>query len=245
MQGKGIKSGICYIFTVQISHLMSALIAPSMLSADFTKLADEIRMVNQSEADWFHIDIMDGIFVPNITMGFIVVKAINQLAEKPLDVHLMTVQPERYIEQWRDAGADHITVHYEACTHLHRVIQQIRLTGARAGVAINPHTPVQVLTDIIEDLDLVIVMSVNPGFGGQNFIPRTYEKIRQLSSMIRNRGCSTLIEVDGGVTVANASKLVEAGAGSLVAGNTVFNSENPKDTIHLLKNATLQNNQKR
>lgn len=224
---------------------MSALIAPSMLSADFTKLADEVRMVNQSEADWFHIDIMDGIFVPNITMGFIVVKAINQLAEKPLDVHLMTVHPERYIEQWRDAGADHITVHYEACTHLHRVIQQIKLTGARAGVAINPHTPVQVLTDIIEDLDLVIVMSVNPGFGGQNFIPRTYEKIRELSSMIRSRGASTLIEVDGGVTVANTAKLVEAGAGSLVAGNTVFNSENPKETIHLLKNAALQNNQKR
>lgn len=216
-----------------------------MLSADFTKLADEVRMVNQSEADWFHIDIMDGIFVPNITMGFIVVKAINQLAEKPLDVHLMTVHPERYIEQWRDAGADHITVHYEACTHLHRVIQQIKLTGARAGVAINPHTPVQVLTDIIEDLDLVIVMSVNPGFGGQNFIPRTYEKIRELSSMIRSRGASTLIEVDGGVTVANTAKLVEAGAGSLVAGNTVFNSENPKETIHLLKNAALQNNQKR
>lgn len=224
---------------------MSALIAPSMLSADFTKLADEVRMVNQSEADWFHIDIMDGIFVPNITMGFIVVKAINQLAEKPLDVHLMTVHPERYIEQWRDAGADHITVHYEACTHLHRVIQQIKLTGARAGVAINPHTPVQVLTDIIEDLDLVIIMSVNPGFGGQNFIPRTYEKIRELSSMIRSRGASTLIEVDGGVTVANTAKLVEAGAGSLVAGNTVFNSENPKETIHLLKNAALQNNQKR
>jgi len=216
-----------------------------MLSADFTKLADEVRMVNQSEADWFHIDIMDGIFVPNITMGFIVVKAINQLAEKPLDVHLMTVHPERYIEQWRDAGADHITVHYEACTHLHRVIQQIKLTGARAGVAINPHTPVQVLTDIIEDLDLVIIMSVNPGFGGQNFIPRTYEKIRELSSMIRSRGASTLIEVDGGVTVANTAKLVEAGAGSLVAGNTVFNSENPKETIHLLKNAALQNNQKR
>lgn len=216
---------------------MSGLIAPSILSADFTKLADEISMINRSEADWFHIDVMDGVFVPNITMGFLVVKAINQLAQKPMDVHLMTVRPELYIEQWRDAGADHITVHYEACPHLHRVIQQIKHTGAKAGVAINPHTPVELLQDIIEDLDIVIVMSVNPGFGGQSFIPRTFDKVRALSAMIKERNASTQIEIDGGVTLTNAGDLIEAGAHSLVAGNTVFNSPNPTETIHLLKKA--------
>lgn len=220
---------------------MSALIAPSMLSADFTKLAEEILMVNQSDADWFHLDVMDGVFVPNITMGFLIIDAINQLAEKPLDVHLMTVNPEKYIEQWREAGADNISVHYEACTHLHRVIQQIKHTGARAGVAINPHTPVSHLSEIIEDLDLVILMSVNPGFGGQSFIPRTYDKVRELSELIHSRNAKTLIEIDGGVSLANAGKLIEAGANVLVAGNTVFNSDNPADTIQQLKSAAMHN----
>ncbi|HMT78618.1 MAG TPA: ribulose-phosphate 3-epimerase [Saprospiraceae bacterium] len=215
--------------------------APSILSADFTKLSEEIEMINQSEADWFHVDVMDGVFVPNLTMGFLVVKAIHKLAKKPLDVHLMTVHPERYIEQWRDAGAEHISVHYEACTHLHRVIQQIKHSGAKAGVAINPHTPIALLSDIIADLDLVIVMSVNPGFGGQTFIPRTFEKVKELASMIKSQNASTLIEIDGGVTLANARLLIDAGAQALVAGNTVFNSPNPTDTIHQLKKEVSHN----
>ena len=174
-------------------------------------------------------------------MGFLVVKAIHKLAKKPLDVHLMTVHPERYIEQWRDAGAEHISVHYEACTHLHRVIQQIKHSGAKAGVAINPHTPIALLSDIIADLDLVIVMSVNPGFGGQTFIPRTFEKVKELASMIKSQNASTLIEIDGGVTLANARLLIDAGAQALVAGNTVFNSPNPTDTIHQLKKEVSHN----
>lgn len=220
---------------------MNGIIAPSILSADFTKLSEEIEMINQSEADWFHVDVMDGVFVPNLTMGFLVVKAIHKLAKKPLDVHLMTVHPERYIEQWRDAGAEHISVHYEACTHLHRVIQQIKHSGAKAGVAINPHTPIALLSDIIADLDLVIVMSVNPGFGGQTFIPRTFEKVKELASMIKSQNASTLIEIDGGVTLANARLLIDAGAHALVAGNTVFNSPNPTDTIHQLKKEVSHN----
>ncbi len=220
---------------------MNTLIAPSMLSADFTRLADEIQMVNQSEADWFHLDVMDGVFVPNITMGFLIIDAINQLAEKPLDVHLMTVHPEKYIDQWREAGADNITVHYEACIHLHRVIQQIKDTGARAGVAINPHTPVSVLSEIIEDIDIVCLMSVNPGFGGQSFIPRTYEKVRELAQLINSRNAKTLIEIDGGVSLTNAQKLIEAGANVLVAGNTVFSSDNPTETIQMLKNYSTHN----
>jgi len=220
---------------------MNCIIAPSILSADFTKLSEEIEMINQSEADWFHVDVMDGVFVPNLTMGFLVVKAIHKLAKKPLDVHLMTVHPERYIEQWRDAGAEHISVHYEACTHLHRVIQQIKHSGAKAGVAINPHTPIALLSDIIADLDLVIVMSVNPGFGGQTFIPRTFEKVKELASMIKSQNASTLIEIDGGVTLANARLLIDAGAQALVAGNTVFNSPNPTDTIHQLKKEVSHN----
>ncbi len=220
---------------------MNGIIAPSILSADFTKLSEEIEMINQSEADWFHVDVMDGVFVPNLTMGFLVVKAIHKLAKKPLDVHLMTVHPERYIEQWRDAGAEHISVHYEACTHLHRVIQQIKHSGAKAGVAINPHTPIALLSDIIADLDLVIVMSVNPGFGGQTFIPRTFEKVKELASMIKSQNASTLIEIDGGVTLANARLLIDAGAQALVAGNTVFSSPNPTDTIHQLKKEVSHN----
>ena len=220
---------------------MNGIIAPSILSADFTKLSEEIEMINQSEADWFHVDVMDGVFVPNLTMGFLVVRAIHKLAKKPLDVHLMTVHPERYIEQWRDAGAEHISVHYEACTHLHRVIQQIKHSGAKAGVAINPHTPIALLSDIIADLDLVIVMSVNPGFGGQTFIPRTFEKVKELASMIKSQNASTLIEIDGGVTLANARLLIDAGAQALVAGNTVFNSPNPTDTIHQLKKEVSHN----
>ena len=220
---------------------MNGIIAPSILSADFTKLSEEIEMINQSEADWFHVDVMDGVFVPNLTMGFLVVKAIHKLAKKPLDVHLMTVHPERYIEQWRDAGAEHISVHYEACTHLHRVIQQIKHSGAKAGVAINPHTPIALLSDIIADLDMVIVKSVNPGFGGQTFIPRTFEKVKELASMIKSQNASTLIEIDGGVTLANARLLIDAGAQALVAGNTVFNSPNPTDTIHQLKKEVSHN----
>lgn len=220
---------------------MNTLIAPSMLSADYTRLAEEIRMINQSEADWFHLDVMDGVFVPNITMGFLIIDAINQLAEKPLDVHLMTVHPEKYIGQWREAGADNITVHYEACIHLHRVIQQIKDTGAQAGVAINPHTPVSVLSEIIEDIDIVCLMSVNPGFGGQSFIPRTYNKVRELAQLIKSRNSKTLIEIDGGVSLANAPKLIEAGANVLVAGNTVFSSDNPAETIQMLKNYSTHN----
>lgn len=220
---------------------MSGLIAPSILSADFTRLREEVDMINHSEADWFHVDVMDGVFVPNITMGFLVVKAIARMATKPLDVHLMTVHPEHYIQQWKDAGAQHITVHYEACTHLHRVIQQIKLTGAKAGVAINPHTPVSLLKDIISDLDIVIVMSVNPGFGGQAFIPHTFKKVSELSDLIHSQNASTLIEIDGGVTLENATMLIESGADSLVAGNTVFNSPNPTETIRLLKKAAKHN----
>ncbi len=220
---------------------MNHKIAPSLLSANFLNLQADIEMINNSEADWFHVDVMDGVFVPNLTMGFLVVKAIHKLAKKPLDVHLMTVHPERYIEQWRDAGAEHISVHYEACTHLHRVIQQIKHSGAKAGVAINPHTPIALLSDIIADLDLVIVMSVNPGFGGQTFIPRTFEEVKELASMIKSQNASTLIEIDGGVTLANARLLIDAGAQALVAGNTVFNSPNPTDTIHQLKKEVSHN----
>ena len=192
-------------------------------------------MVNRSEADWFHCDIMDGRFVPNISFGIPVVKAISQQAEKPLDVHLMIVEPEKYFEAFVKAGADIITFHYEACTHIHRAVQQIKALGIHAGVVLNPHTPVSVLEDILGDLDLVLLMSVNPGFGGQQFIERTYEKIRQLRLMIEKQHASALIEVDGGVNTQNAKALFEAGANVLVAGNSVFKSENPLETISQLK----------
>ncbi|MCB9285461.1 MAG: ribulose-phosphate 3-epimerase [Lewinellaceae bacterium] len=214
---------------------MKHLIAPSILAADFTRLAEEFAMVNESEADWFHLDIMDGRFVPNITFGMFIVKAMKKMAQKPLDVHLMILEPERYVEAFREAGADVISVHYEACPHLHRVVHQIRESGAKAGVAINPHTTVSVLEDLIQDIDQVCLMSVNPGFGGQKFIPRTIPKIRQLKELIVAANAPTLIEVDGGVGLQNAEALLRAGADVLVAGNSIFRAEDPMSTIRQLK----------
>jgi ribulose-phosphate 3-epimerase len=214
---------------------MKHLLAPSLLSADFLNLEKEIEMVNRSEADWFHLDIMDGVFVPNISFGFPVIEKISKKAEKPLDVHLMIVDPDRYIERFRKAGAYLISVHYEACTHLHRTLHAIHNTGALAGVVLNPHTPVSLLEDIITDTDLVLLMSVNPGFGGQKFIGHTFEKIEQLRKMITESGSSAWIEVDGGVDLENASELIRRGVDVLVTGNTVFGSPDPLRTIHELK----------
>lgn len=211
------------------------LVAPSVLASDFTRMREEFNMVNESEADWFHLDVMDGRFVPNITFGMFIIEFMKSLAEKPLDVHLMIVEPEKYIEDFRKAGADVITVHYEACPHLHRTVQQIKETGAKAGVALNPHTPVELLDDIIEDVDLVLLMSVNPGFGGQKFIYRTIPKIQRLKEMIITRNAHALIEIDGGVGLQNAEKILQAGADVLVAGSSVFKAEDPKDTISKLK----------
>lgn len=214
------------------------ILAPSLLSADFSQLGRDIQMVNESRADWFHLDVMDGMFVPNISFGFPVIKAVKKQATKPLDVHLMIVDPDRYITDFRDAGADVISVHIEACTHLHRSIQLIKSTGAKAGVAVNPHTPVSHLSEIIADVDLVCLMSVNPGFGGQKFIANTYDKIVELKSLILQKGSKALIEIDGGVDLKNAGKLVSLGADVLVAGNTVFSSADPTQTIALLKQTT-------
>lgn len=211
------------------------LIAPSILAADFANLQKEIEMLNESQADWIHLDVMDGMFVPNISFGIPVCEAIQRHAKKPLDVHLMIEKPERYLEAFKKAGADILTVHYEACTHLHRTIQQIKDLDCLAGVALNPHTPVSVLEDIIEMIDLVCVMSVNPGFGGQRFIENTYEKVSKLKTMIAIHRAETVIEIDGGVNMANAETLREAGADILVAGNFVFSSENPFQTISDLK----------
>ena len=211
------------------------LVAPSLLAANFSRLEDDIQLVNQSNADWFHVDIMDGNFVPNISFGPMIVEAIKSKAERPLDVHLMISQPERYIERFREAGADVITVHYEACPHLHRTVQQIKETGAKAGVALNPHTPVHLLRDIIEDLDLILIMSVNPGFGGQKFIYNSLLKIREVKDMLVSRNASALIEVDGGVGLQNAQKILEAGVDVLVAGSSVFKAENPSLAIQQLK----------
>lgn len=215
--------------------MSQTLIAPSVLAADFANLQRDIEMVNQSEADWFHIDIMDGVFVPNISFGMPVLKAIANHAQKPLDVHLMIVDPDRYIKTFAALGANILTVHYEACTHLHRTIQAIKSEGMQAGVALNPHTPVALLKDIIQDLDLVCLMSVNPGFGGQSFIENTYQKVIELRKLINERGATTKIEIDGGVTNKNAKQLQEAGANVLVAGSYVFKSDNPTQTIAGLK----------
>ncbi|MBK9257470.1 MAG: ribulose-phosphate 3-epimerase [Saprospiraceae bacterium] len=215
---------------------MKHKIAPSLLAADFLNLSEEIGMVNESVADWLHIDIMDGNFVPNISFGPDIMKMVHTISQKPLDVHLMVERPERYIETFRDAGAAYISVHYEACPHLHRTIQQIKATGCKAGVAINPHTSVSLLEDLIEDLDLVILMSVNPGFGGQKFIYNTLEKIRKLKDIIITHNSNTLIEIDGGVGLQNAEVILQAGADVLVAGNSVFKSENPTQAIYQLKN---------
>lgn len=211
------------------------MIAPSLLSADFLNLGNDVEMINRSDADWFHCDIMDGVFVPNLSFGIPVIQAVKRLAQKPLDVHLMIVHPEHYFEAFAKAGADIITFHYEACTHIHRAVQQIKALGIKAGVVLNPHTPVCVLEDIIADLDVVLLMSVNPGFGGQQFIERTYDKVRKLRQMIDEQHASALIEVDGGVNTKNASALFAAGADVLVAGNAVFKSDNPINTIKELK----------
>jgi ribulose-phosphate 3-epimerase len=215
--------------------MKNTIIAPSVLAADFANLQRDAEMLNNSAADWFHIDIMDGVFVPNISFGMPVLQAIQRHATKPLDVHLMIVQPERYVETFKKLGAEIITIHYEACPHLHRNLQQIRDLGCKAGVALNPHTSVNVLEDILHDIDLVLIMSVNPGFGGQKFIEHTYEKVRKLRKMIDDKGLDTIIEIDGGVTTSNARGLVEAGADALVAGSFVFNSANPTQTILDLK----------
>lgn len=214
---------------------MKPIIAPSILAADFANLQHEIEMINESDADWVHVDIMDGVFVPNISMGLPVVEAINRHARKPLDVHLMIVNPERYVEAFFKAGAKVISVHIEACPHLHRNIQQIKALNIKAGVAVNPHTPIDLLKDIIADVDLVCLMSVNPGFGGQKFIENTYQKVKELRQLINQRQSSALIEIDGGVNEKNAKPLLDAGANVLVAGNFVFSASQPKEVIGKLK----------
>jgi ribulose-phosphate 3-epimerase len=218
------------------TQMKTPLIAPSILSADFGNLARDIEMLNTSKADWIHVDVMDGVFVPNISFGFPVLKVVQKIAKKPLDVHLMIVEPDRYIQQFKDAGAEILTVQYEACTHLHRTLQAIKASGMKAGVALNPHTPVNLLNDIIHDIDMVLIMSVNPGFGGQKFIEHSYSKISKLKELIIQAGSHTLIEVDGGVNLQNYKQLIEAGVDVLVAGNTVFGSADPQKTIMQLKN---------
>ena len=214
---------------------MEVIVSPSLLSADFLRLGKDVEMVNASRADWFHLDIMDGVFVPNISYGLPVTAQIKKAARKPLDVHLMIVHPERYIEDFRKAGADILTVHYEACVQLHRTIQQIKAAGMKAGVALNPHTPVGLLEDIIGEIDVVLLMSVNPGFGGQSFIEHTVEKVKKLKRLVASAGANTLVEIDGGVNFETGRRLVEAGADALVAGSFVFNSPDPAGRIEGLK----------
>ncbi len=220
---------------------MSHLVAPSLLSADFSILREEIQMLNNSEADWLHVDVMDGLFVPNITIGPLVVKFLKKYSTKPLDVHLMIVQPERYIQQFAEAGADIISVHYEACIHLQRTISEIKSLGIKAGVALNPHTNVSLLEDVMTDLDMILIMSVNPGFGGQKFIENTYKKLLKLKKLMADMKASPLVEVDGGVDLNNISKLIDHGANVFVAGNTVFSSQNPTETIAKLKQTVNSN----
>src|SRR5215212_7929069 len=205
------------------------IIAPSLLASNFLRLEDECKMVNESEADWFHLDVMDGRFVPNISFGLPVIEQVSKVAKKPCDVHLMILEPERYAEAFKEAGADHLSVHIEACPHLHRNIQQIKSLGMKAGVAVNPHTPIDLLHDILSDVDIVLLMSVNPGFGGQSFIPNTLNKIRELRKIIDDNKLDVKIEIDGGVTLENAKEILDAGAHVLVAGNTVFAANNPKE----------------
>lgn len=214
---------------------MKTLIAPSLLSADFLNLQKDIEMLNRSEADWIHLDIMDGVFVPNISFGFPVIDTLKKVTNKPLDVHLMIVQPEKFIPEVAAAGAYMMNVHYEACTHLHRVVHEIKRQGMKAGVTLNPHTPVSLLEDIVADLDMVLLMSVNPGFGGQKFITHTIEKVTKLKELISRKKADTLIEVDGGVNLETGKQLVDAGADVLVAGSFVFSAQNPIETIHQLK----------
>lgn len=214
---------------------MDHLVSPSLLSADFTNLAKDVRLVNESEADWIHCDIMDGVFVPNISIGFPVVEAVKKIALKPLDVHLMIVDPDRYLARWKETGADILTVQYEACTHLHRTVSEIRNLGMKAGVAVNPHTPVSLLKNTLPYIDMVLIMTVNPGFGGQSFIMECYNKIAELRKLIDDGKHNVLIQVDGGVYTSNAAKLVETGVDVLVAGNSIFNSDNPAETIRKLK----------
>ena len=214
---------------------MSTIVSPSMLSCDFANIQRDVEMINNSQADWFHIDVMDGVFVPNISFGFPVISAIKKHATKPLDVHIMIENPDDYITEFKNCGTDILTVHFEACRHLHRTIQAIKASGMKAGVALNPHTPVDLLKDIINDLDLVLIMSVNPGFGGQKFIPNAINKVKELKSLITNSKSKTLIEVDGGVNIETGRLLVEAGADALVAGSFVFGSSNPSKTIEELK----------